>query len=62
MSIALIGYWMGPLRLWERGAALLAGVLMVFPGLLNAGVGVAVMAVVAFVHRRRRAQPAEERA
>jgi TRAP-type C4-dicarboxylate transport system permease large subunit/type 1 glutamine amidotransferase len=58
MSIALIGYWMGPLRLWERGAALLAGVLMVFPGLLNAGVGVAVMAVVAFVHRRRRAQPA----
>jgi len=62
MSIALIGYWMGPLRLWERGAALLAGVLMVFPGLLNAGVGVAVMAVVAFVHRRRRAQPAGERA
>jgi TRAP-type uncharacterized transport system fused permease subunit len=54
LSIALIGYWMGPLRLWERGASLLAGVLMVVPGLVNAALGVAVMAVVAFAHRRRR--------
>jgi TRAP-type uncharacterized transport system fused permease subunit len=54
LSIALIGYWMGPLRLWERGASLLAGVLMVVPGLVNAALGVAVMAVVAFAHWRRR--------
>jgi TRAP-type uncharacterized transport system fused permease subunit len=36
MSVALIGYWMGPLRLWELGAALVAGALMVVPGLVNA--------------------------
>ena len=54
MSVALIGYWMGHLRVWERGAALVAGALMVFPGLVNATVGVAVMVVVAFTHRRRR--------
>jgi TRAP-type uncharacterized transport system fused permease subunit len=58
MSIALIGYWMGPLRMWERGAALVAGTFMVVPGLLNAAAGVVMMAVVAFVHRRRRALPA----
>ncbi len=58
MSVALLGYWMGPLRMWERAAALVAGALMVVPGLVNAGIGVAVMAVVAFVHRGRRIQPA----
>ena len=58
MSVALLGYWMGPLRMWERCAALAAGVLMVVPGLVNAGIGVAVMAIVAFIHRGRRNQPA----
>jgi len=28
------------------------------PGLVNAGIGVAVMAIVAFIHRGRRNQPA----
>jgi hypothetical protein len=31
---------------------------MVFPGLVNAAVGIAVMAIVAVVHRRRRAHAA----
>jgi len=34
--------------------ALVAGVLMVVPGLANAAVGFAMMAVVAVMHRRRR--------
>jgi TRAP-type uncharacterized transport system fused permease subunit len=54
LSIALIGYWMRPLRLWERGATLVAGVLMVVPGFVNASIGVAVMGAVAFAHSRRR--------
>ena len=53
-GFALIGYWMGPLRLWERGATLVAGVLMVVPGLVNAAIGVAIMGAVAFAHWRRR--------
>jgi TRAP transporter 4TM/12TM fusion protein len=58
MSMALTGYWMAPLRPWERGAALVGGAFMVVPGLVNAGVGLAMMVVVAFVHRRRRAEAA----
>jgi TRAP transporter 4TM/12TM fusion protein len=54
LSIALIGYWMRPLRHWERGATLVAGVLMVVPGIVNASIGVAVMGAVAFAHSRRR--------
>ena len=54
LSIALIGYWLGPLRLWERGATLVAGVLMVVPGVVNAAIGVAIMSGVAFAHWRRR--------
>jgi TRAP-type uncharacterized transport system fused permease subunit len=53
MSMALTGYWMAPLHRWERGVAMVAGALMVVPGLVNAAVGFAVMAVVAVVHRRR---------
>jgi len=54
MSIALIGYWMSPLALWERAVAFVAGVLMVVPGLVNAGIGLALMAVLAALHWRRR--------
>jgi len=54
MSIALIGYWMGPLRTWERGAAMLAGIMMVVPGLVNAAVGIALLAAIALMRWRQR--------
>jgi TRAP transporter 4TM/12TM fusion protein len=57
MSMALTGYWMAPLHSWERGVAMVAGALMVVPGLVNAAVGFAVMAVVA----RRPSAPSRTR-
>ena len=52
-SVALIGYWMGPLHWWERGVALVAGALMVVPGIATAVTGVALIVVVAIGHLRR---------
>jgi TRAP-type uncharacterized transport system fused permease subunit len=54
MSVALIGYWIGPLRMWERALALTGGALLVFPGLLSDGIGIALMIVVAISSSRRR--------
>ena len=54
MSIALVGYWMGTLRSWERVAAMLAGALMVVPGLANAAAGALLLAVIAGLRWRKR--------
>ena len=54
MSVALIGYWRGPLLFWERALALIAGALMVVPGLVNVGIGIVVMAIITVTHSRRR--------
>jgi TRAP transporter 4TM/12TM fusion protein len=43
MSVALIGYWLGPLRVWERVAAFAAGVLLIFPGWITDGLGLALL-------------------
>jgi TRAP-type uncharacterized transport system fused permease subunit len=53
-SVALIGYWIGPLRLWERALALVAGALLVFPGMVSDGIGIALMVIVAISSSRRR--------
>jgi TRAP-type uncharacterized transport system fused permease subunit len=55
MSVALIGYWIGPLRMWERALALAGGALLVFPGLVSDGIGIALMIVIAISSSRRRA-------
>ena len=49
MSVALIGYWIGPLRMWERALALAGGALLVFPGLVSDGIGIALMIVIAIM-------------
>jgi TRAP-type uncharacterized transport system fused permease subunit len=54
MSVALIGYWMGPLRLWERALALVAGALLVLPGMASDGIGIALMIGIAITSSRRR--------
>jgi TRAP transporter 4TM/12TM fusion protein len=54
MSLALIGYWMAPLQLWERGLALAGGALLVFPGMITDAIGIALLAVVAVTNSRRR--------
>lgn len=54
MSVALIGYWMAPLHSWERVLALAGGALLVFPGMVTDGIGVALLAVVAVSNSRRR--------
>jgi TRAP transporter 4TM/12TM fusion protein len=54
MSVALIGYWIGPLRPWERIMALVGGALLVFPGSISDGIGVALMVVIAITSSRRR--------
>jgi TRAP transporter 4TM/12TM fusion protein len=54
MSVALIGYWIGPLRMWERALALVGGALLVFPGLVSDGIGIALMVIIAVSSSRRR--------
>ena len=54
MSVALIGYWIGPLRMWERALALAGGALLVFPGLVSDGIGIVLMIVIAITSSRRR--------
>jgi TRAP-type uncharacterized transport system fused permease subunit len=54
MSLALIGYWMAPLQLWERVLALAGGALLVFPGMITDAIGIALLAVVAVTNSRRR--------
>jgi TRAP-type uncharacterized transport system fused permease subunit len=54
MSVALIGYWLGPLRLWERALALVGGALLVFPGMVSDGIGIALMVIIAISSSRRR--------
>ena len=44
----------GPLRMWERAVALAGGALLVFPGLLSDGIGIALMIVIAITSSRRR--------
>jgi TRAP-type uncharacterized transport system fused permease subunit len=61
MSVALIGYWIGPLRMWERALALAGGALLVFPGLVSDGIGIALMVVIAFSSSRRRRAALVER-
>ena len=58
MSIALMGYWRGPLNLVERVLAFVAGVMMVVPGLVNAGIGIALIVVLGILHTHRRVRSA----
>jgi TRAP-type uncharacterized transport system fused permease subunit len=53
VSIALIGFWTTSLRPWERALALVGGALLIFPGLITDGLGVALLAIVAFSSWRR---------
>ncbi len=43
MSIALIGYFSGPLQMWQRAAAFAAGVLLIFPGWITNLAGIALL-------------------
>jgi TRAP transporter 4TM/12TM fusion protein len=55
MSIGLVGHWTGPLRSWQRAAAVVAGALMVVPGLAYAAAGLVLLAIVAVFSARKRA-------
>jgi TRAP transporter 4TM/12TM fusion protein len=54
MSVALIGYWMAPLAAWERALAFAGGALLIFPGVITDGIGMAIMIIVAITNSRRR--------
>ncbi|MBL8672754.1 MAG: TRAP transporter fused permease subunit [Alphaproteobacteria bacterium] len=53
-SVALIGYWACPLRLWERAVTLAGAVLLIFPGLVTDGIGALLLGIVAAASWRRR--------
>jgi len=58
VAVALVGHWVGPLRLWEKGGALVAGALLIVPGLGTGLVGLLLLIVVAAsAWRRRDAEP-----
>jgi TRAP transporter 4TM/12TM fusion protein len=60
MAVALVGYWVGPLRLSDKTGALIAGALLVVPGLLTDAAGLLLLVIVAVrAWRRREREPLE---
>jgi TRAP-type uncharacterized transport system fused permease subunit len=58
VAVALVGHWVGPLRQWEKAGALVAGGLLIVPGLATGAVGLLVLVIVAAsAWRRRDAEP-----
>jgi TRAP transporter 4TM/12TM fusion protein len=58
MSVALTGYFSGPLRAWQRALAFAGGVMLIFPGWMTNLAGIALLALAnaeAWLRRRRAA-------
>jgi TRAP-type uncharacterized transport system fused permease subunit len=53
LGAGLIGYFVAPLRLWERATLLAGSLLLIFPGALSDALGVACLLTVYFAQRAR---------
>jgi TRAP transporter 4TM/12TM fusion protein len=59
MSVALVGYWLAPMKAWERLLMLVAGGMMVLNALAYVAAGAAIITAIALWQlRRRRLAPA----
>jgi len=54
IAVALVGYWVAPLRPWEQAGALIAGCLLIVPALLTNVAGLVLLIGLAALAWRRR--------
>jgi TRAP-type uncharacterized transport system fused permease subunit len=53
LAAGLMGYLRSPLAWWERGLLVVAALLLIKPGYISDAVGLAVLAALLLLHRRR---------
>lgn len=54
LSSAMIGYFIRNSKIWERGALLVGGILMITPGLVSNLIGIVIMAFIWFIQNHRK--------